>query len=106
MVTVLKNWSMIYFFGLPDGSQMDRRWGRVITGEVVLDGKQSLNPGDWICSDPILRSPGNQVHTRTGQVYSLTGAGQEYEFPVTVLQQVQANEPLDNIAQSVGSQWR
>ncbi|GAB5379523.1 MAG: hypothetical protein Alis3KO_29190 [Aliiglaciecola sp.] len=106
MVTVLKNWSMIYLFGLPDGSQMHQRWGRVVIGEVVLDGKQILQPGEYICSDPVLRSPGNLVHTRTGQVYSLSGEGKEFELPVTVLSQIKANVPFEEIIQDLGEQWR
>lgn len=106
MVTVLKNWSMIYIFGLPDGTQMDQRWGRLVVGEVVLDGKQLLQPGEKICSDPVLRSPGNLVHTRTGQVYSLSGAGQEFEFPATVLDQIRSHVSPVDIAQSIGEQWR
>ena len=75
MVTVLKNWSMVYLFGVPDGSKLEQRWGRVVTGEVVLDGKQLYKPGDRLCTMPVSRSPENLVHTRTGDVYTLFGEG-------------------------------
>ncbi|GAA0859558.1 hypothetical protein [Aliiglaciecola litoralis] len=106
MVTVLKNWSMVYLFGLPDGSQMHQRWGRVVTGEVLLDGKHSHVPGDKICTDAVLRSPGNLVHTRTGEVYSLFGQGATLELPVTQLQRLQRLESASQIAIELGSGWR
>lgn len=106
MVTVLQNWSMVYLFGLPDGSQMHQRWGRVVTGEVLLDGKHNYMLGDKICTDPVLRSPGNLVHTRTGLVYSLFGDGVTLELPVTQLHRLQNLESASQIAVELGSGWR
>jgi hypothetical protein len=105
LVTVLKNWSMVYLFGLPDGSNLEQRWGRVVTGEVVLDGKQRYKPGDRLCTTPVSRSPGNLVHTRTSEVYTLFGEGITVELPVTVLPQLLALESVKEITQAAG-QWR
>lgn len=106
MVTILKNWSMVYLFGLPDGSNMQQRWGRVVTGEVVLDGKQQFKPGNKLCSSPVLRSPGNLVHTRTGEVYSLFGEGEVYELPVTELERLQRLGSAQDIVAELGEKWR
>ena len=105
MVTVLKNWSMVYLFGLPDGSNLEQRWGRVVTGEVVIDAKQHHNPGDRLCSMPVSRSQGNLVHTRTGEVYTLYGEGLTVELPVTVLPQLQALEPVEKLVDAA-AKWR
>ena len=106
MVTVLKNWSMVYLFGLPDGSNMHQRWGRVVIGEVVLDGMQQIKPGSRLCSTSILRSPGNLVHTRNGDVYSLFGEGNSLELPVTQLARLQSLESPQMIAAEVGESWK
>jgi hypothetical protein len=105
LVTVLKNWSIVYLFGMPDGSNLEQRWGRVVTGEVVMDGNQHHKPGDKVCTMPVSRSPGNLVHTRTGEVYSLFGEGITVELPVTVLPQLQALESVKELVDSV-AQWR
>ena len=102
MVTVLKNWSMVYLFGMPDGSNLEQRWGRVVTGEVVMDGKQHYKPGDRLCTSPVLRSPGKLVHTRTGEVYTLFGDGLTVELPVTVLPQLQALGSVKELAHAAG----
>ncbi|MFT4809645.1 MAG: hypothetical protein ACJA11_003395 [Glaciecola sp.] len=96
---------MVYLFGMPDGSNLEQRWGRVVTGEVVIDGKQLYNPGDRLCTSPVSRSPGNLVHTRAGEVYTLFGEGLTVELPVTVLPQLMALESVKEIAQATG-QWR
>jgi hypothetical protein len=90
---------------MPDGSNLQQRWGRVVTGEVVIDGKQRYKPGDRLCTSPVSRSPGNSVHTRSGEVYTLFGEGLEVELPVTILPQLLALESVKDIAQAVG-QWR
>ena len=96
---------MVYLFGMPDGSNLEQRWGRVVTGEVVLDGNQHHNPGDRVCTMPVSRSPGNLVHTRTGDVYTLFGEGTTVELPVTVLPQLQALGSVKQLAHAAG-QWR
>ena len=96
---------MVYLFGRPDGSNLEQRWGRVVTGEVVIDGNQHHKPGDRLCSMPVSRSPGNLVHTRTGEVYTLFGEGITVELPVTVLPQLMALESVKEIAQAAGK-WR
>ncbi len=106
MVTILKNWHMVYLFGLPNGSNMQQRWGRVITGEVVMNGDASIKPGDKICSDPVLRSPGDLVHTRTGKVYSLFGQGHTLELPVTVLDELRKGVSPTVLNETVGEDWR
>jgi hypothetical protein len=35
---------MVYLFGVPDGSNLEQRWGRGVTGEVVIDGNNFINP--------------------------------------------------------------
>jgi hypothetical protein len=95
----------VYLFGMPDGSKLEQRWGRVVTGEVVIDGKQQHSPGDRLCSMPISRSPGNLVHTRTGETYTLFGEGLTVELPVTVLPQLQALGSVKELAHAAG-QWR
>jgi hypothetical protein len=35
---------------VPDGSNLEQRWGRGVTGEVVIDGKQLYKPGDRLCT--------------------------------------------------------
>lgn len=97
---------MVYLFGMPDGSDMDKRWGRLVTGEVVLDGKQQLAVGKPICSTSVLRSPGNLVHTRTGDVYSLFGEGETLELPATVLSRIQSLESPQAIAAEIGESWK
>lgn len=106
MVTILKNWHMVYLFGLPDGSNMQQRWGRLVTGEVVMDGEQAIKPGTRICSEPVLRSPGNLVHTRTGKVYSLFGEGQTVELPATLLDKLRGCNSPAELAVSVGNDWK
>jgi hypothetical protein len=104
LVTVLKNWSMVYLFGLPDGSNLEQRWGRVVTGEVVIDGKQFHKPGDKLCTKPVSRSPGNLVHTHNGEVFTLFGEGITVELPVTVLPQLQALVSVKELVDAV-AQW-
>jgi hypothetical protein len=82
---------MVYLFGLPDGSNLEQRWGRVVTGEVVIDGKQFHKPGDKLCTKPVSRSPGNLVHTHNGE-------------PVTVLPQLQALVSVKELVDAV-AQW-
>jgi len=96
---------MVYLFGKSDGSDLEQRWGRVVTGEVVMDGKQHYKPGDRLCTTPVLRSLGNLVHTRTGEVYTLFGEGLTIELPVTVLPQLLAMESVKTLAHSV-AHWR
>lgn len=96
---------MVYLFGMPDGSNLQQRWGRVVTGEVVIDGKQQHSPGDRLCSMPISRSPGNLVHTHSGDVYTLFGEGITVELPVTVLPQLQALGSVKELVEAV-AQWR
>lgn len=97
---------MVYLFGLPDGSNMQQRWGRLVTGEVVIDGEQAIKPGARICTDPVLRSPGNLVHTKTGKVYSLFGEGQTVELPATVLEKLRECISPAELAVSVGEDWK
>jgi hypothetical protein len=105
LVTVLKNWSMVYLFGMLNGSNLEQRWGRVVTGEVVIDGKLRYKPGDKLCTSPVSRSPGNLVHTRAGEVFTLFGEGLTVELPVTVLPQLMALGSVKEIAQAA-AQWR
>lgn len=93
---------MVYLFGVPDGCNLEQRWGRVFTGEVVIDGKQLYKPGDRLCTTSVSRSPGNLVHTRTGEVYTLFGEGLTVELPVTVLPQLQVLKSAKEIAQAAG----
>lgn len=95
---------MVYLFGMPDGSNLQQRWGRVVTGEVVIDGKQQHSPGDRLCSMPISRSPGNLVHTYSGDVYTLFGDGVTVELPVTVLPQLQALGSVKELVEAV-AKW-
>lgn len=101
MVIVLKDWTMVYLFGLPDGSEPEQRWGRVVTGTVVIDGSQQRQPGAYLCSDPIIRSPGNLAQSRGGQSFSLFGTGREVELPVTQLDKLREGVPVDNILASL-----
>lgn len=101
MVTMIKDWTMVYLFGKPDGSEMNTRWGRVVVGRVTIDASQQLNPNQYICSDPISRSPGNFVHTHSGQHYTLFGDGQEVELPVTYLPQLQEHDCVESILDSI-----
>lgn len=96
---------MVYLFGMPNGSNLQQRWGRVVTGEVVIDGKQQHSPGDRLCSMPISRSPGNLVHTHSGDVYTLFGEGITVELPVTVLPQLQALGSVKELV-AAAAQWR
>ena len=96
---------MVYLFGMPDGSNLQQRWGRVVTGEVVIDGKQQHSPGDRLCSMPISRSPGNLVHTHSGDVYTLFGEGITVELPVTVLPQLQVLGSVKELV-AAAAQWR
>jgi hypothetical protein len=96
---------MVYLFGVPDGSNLGQRWGRVVTGEGVIDGKQLYKPGDRLCTMPVSRSPGNLVHTRTGEVFTLFGEGLAVELQVTVLPQLQALESAKELVDAV-AQWR
>lgn len=105
MVTVLKNWSMVYLFGMPDGSNLQQRWGRVVTGEVVMDGKHLHSPGERLCTMPVSRSPGNLVHTHNEEVYSLFGEGKSVELPVTALPQLRALGSVKELVDAVGK-WR
>lgn len=100
MVIVLKDWTMVYLFGMPDGSQPGTRWGRVVIGTVVMDGSQQRQPGSYLCSDPIIRSPGNLAQSRTGQSFSLFGEGNEVELPVSILDKLRAGVPLNDIINS------
>lgn len=85
MITLVRDWSMVYLFGTPDGQNMTKRWGRVMWGIVVMDGYGKFKPDDYVCSGPVLKSSADTVHTRAGHVYSLSGAGNEIELPVTLL---------------------
>jgi len=105
LVTVLKNWSMVYLFGFPDGSDLQQRWGRVVIGEVVIDGSQRHNPGELLCTKPVSSSPGQLVHTHSGEVYSLFGEGVTVELPVTVLPQIQALRSIKELVEAA-AQWR
>lgn len=97
LVIVLKDWTMVYLFGMPDGSEPEQRWGRVVTGTVVIDGSQQCQPGTYLCSDPISRSPGTLAQTHTGQSFSLFGQGKEIELPVTHLDKLRAGIAIDSI---------
>jgi hypothetical protein len=95
----------VYLFGMPDGSKLEQRWGRVVTGEVVMDGNQHHKPGDKLCTMPVSKSPGNLVHTSTGETYTLFGEGLTVELPVTVLPQLQALGSVKTLVHSV-AHWR
>lgn len=101
MVTVLKDWTMVYLFGMPDGSQPETRWGRILIGTVVMDGTQRLEPGAYMCSDPIVHSPGNIAKSRTGQSFSLFGDGREVELPVTCLDELRSGVSLEKVIQNL-----
>lgn len=91
---------MVYLFGVPDGCNLEQRRGRVVTSEVVTDGKQLYKHGDRLCTMPVSRAPRNLVHTRTGEVYTLFDEGLTVELPVTVPPQLQALKSAKEIAQA------
>jgi hypothetical protein len=94
---MIKDWSMVYLFGKPDGSNMDQRWGRVIVGEVFIDASDTFQPGDYICTDPVARSPGNFVHTHSGKSYTLYGEGRTVELSARYIDQLRQRKCLDEI---------
>lgn len=101
MVTIIKDWCVVYLFGMPDGSNMTERWGRVVVGTVLMDGEQKMAPGDYVCSEPVTRTSGNLLRTRAGKAYSLFGDGRTQELPVTQLAKVRAGVAIETIFQEM-----
>jgi hypothetical protein len=97
LITMIKDWSLVYLFGKPDGTDMDKRWGRVVVGEVFIDASQTLRPGEYICTDPIARSPGNFVHTHSGKSYTLYGEGRTVELAARHIDAIRKRNCLDEI---------
>jgi hypothetical protein len=85
---------------------MDQRWGRILWGKVVMDGHGKWQPGHYVCSSPILKSSSSTVHTRTGRAYSLTGEGNEFELPVTVLERLRDGISPQKLHLKLGESWR
>lgn len=106
MITLVKNWSMVYLFGTPDGHNMDKRWGRVLWGIVVMDGYGKWQPGDFVCSGPVLKSSLGSAHTRTGHVYSLSGPGNELELPVTMLERLREGVNPTRLVGQLEANWK
>jgi hypothetical protein len=104
VVTIIKDWCVVYFFGMPDGSNMNERWGRVVTGTVAMDGSQHAAPGDFICSEPVVKTTGDLLTTRSGKAYSLFGEGRTQELPVTQLAKVQAGLAMETILKEMAQE--
>lgn len=101
MVTVLTDWSMVYLFGKLDGSAPEQRWGRVLVGNVLMDGSNTYPTGSYLCSDHIIRNRGEIAHSRSGQSFSLYGKGRNIELPVTQLEKLRNGESVDSILKAL-----
>jgi hypothetical protein len=104
LVTIIKDWCVVYLFGMPDGSNMTERWGRVVIGTVLIDGEQLMAPGDYLCSEPVIGASEKLLRTRAGKAYSLFGDGRTQDLPVTQLAKVRAGVPIDSILQEMEQQ--
>jgi hypothetical protein len=95
---------VVFLFGMPDGSHMDERWGRVVIGTVLMDAEQRMAPGDYVCSEPVVRTSGTLLRTQAGKAYSLFGDGRTLDLPVTQLAKVQAGVAIETILKEMEQQ--
>ena len=81
MVALIENWYLVHLYGDEDGTDLSEWWGRVLWGHVLMDASGKFEPGQFVCSSPVVKFIPPSVKTRSGVIYSLHGQGERVDLP-------------------------